>query len=153
MIVTATSRSIVLLATTWICLAPALGQENSPGAAKQAIRRVLDAQVAAWNKGDLTTFMKGYWESPQLTFYSGKNVVQGWQATLDRYRKKYQDGGQSMGKLTFSELDIRPLDRKHAVVLGRWELVLPKETVNGLFTLIFEELEPGWRIVHDHTSS
>jgi beta-aspartyl-peptidase (threonine type) len=32
----------------------------------QAIRGVLDAQVAAWNKGDLDGFMAGYWNDDKL---------------------------------------------------------------------------------------
>lgn len=33
------------------------------------IRAVLDAQVAAWNAGKIEEFMKGYWRSPELTFF------------------------------------------------------------------------------------
>jgi len=29
---------------------------------------------------------------------------------------------------------------------------MSKETLTGLFTLIFKKLPEGWRIVHDHTS-
>ena len=67
--------------------------------AKKAIRQVLDDQVVAWNKGDLPGFMEGYWQSPDLRFYSGKDVTSGWQATLDRYRKRYQGEGKKMGQL------------------------------------------------------
>jgi hypothetical protein len=51
-------------------------------APEDAIKQVLNDQVAAWNKGDLDGFMKGYWNSPDLTFFSGNNKTQGWQATL-----------------------------------------------------------------------
>src|SRR5437879_12391855 len=57
---------------------------------EDAIRAVLDAQVAAWNRGDLEGFMAGYWKSENLTFMSGGTVTHGWQATMDRYRKRYQ---------------------------------------------------------------
>lgn len=145
----ARSLSIVLL----LVLSTLAAAQDTADKARTAIRQVLDDQVKAWNKGDLPAFMQGYWQSPQLTFFSGKNEIKGWQATLDRYRKKYQDGGQAMGTLSFGELEIRPLGASHALVRGRWQLVLPKETVGGLFTLIFEEFPAGWRIVHDHTSS
>ena len=49
---------------------------------------VLDEQATAWNKGDLDGFMKGYWNSKDLTFYSGKDKQNGWQATIDRYKKR-----------------------------------------------------------------
>jgi beta-aspartyl-peptidase (threonine type) len=123
-----------------------------PEAAEVAIRRVLDAQVEAWNKGDLETFMTGYWSSPELSFFSGGDKYRGWQATLDRYRKRYQSEGQEMGRLTFRELDIQVLGPDSALVRGRWQLVRSKDKPGGLFTLIFRRFPEGWRIVHDHTS-
>ncbi len=129
------------------------GQSAKGDEARQAIRAVLDAQVKAWNKGDLEGFMAGYWKSDDLSFFSGKDKTRGWQATLDRYRKRYQADGREMGKLTFSELDIELLGADNALVRGRWQLVLTKEMPGGLFTLIFRKTTQGWRIVHDHTSS
>src|SRR5438477_646886 len=38
--------------------------------AEQAIRKVLDDQTRAWNRGDIEGFMVGYWKSPELTFTS-----------------------------------------------------------------------------------
>jgi len=121
--------------------------------ARKAIRGILDAQVAAWNKGDLEAFMAGYWKSEELSFFSGKTKTKGWQATLDRYRKRYQGEGREMGKLAFSELDVDLLGADNALVRGRWQLALKKDNPGGLFTLVFRRLPGGWRIVHDHTSS
>ncbi len=118
-----------------------------------AVRRVLDEQVIAWNKGDLERFMAGYWASPRLTFSSGSTVTRGWQSTLDRYRKRYQSEGQEMGQLTFRDLEVEVLGADHALVRGRWQLVRKKDKPGGLFTLLFRRLPEGWRIVHDHTSS
>jgi ketosteroid isomerase-like protein len=118
-----------------------------------AIRQVLDSQVAAWNKGDLEGFMAGYWKSEKLTFFSGDKIEHGWQATYDRYRKRYQAEGREMGQLTFSDLEIEMLGADIAWVRGRWKLVTSKETPGGLFTLVFKKFPEGWRIVHDHTSA
>src|SRR5205809_359509 len=73
-------------------------KEDQAAAAKNAIRKVLETQAAAWNKGDLEAFMTGYWKSPDLMFFSGKDKTRGWEATLKRYRKKYQSEGRKMGK-------------------------------------------------------
>jgi beta-aspartyl-peptidase (threonine type) len=120
---------------------------------KLAVQRVLDDQVAAWNRGDLEGFMAGYWNSPDLTFFSGGDRTSGWQATIERYRKRYQGGGNEMGKVSFSDLQIEPLGPGGAFVRGRWKVVNSKKTVGGLFTLIFKKNADGWRIVHDHTSA
>ncbi len=117
------------------------------------IRGVLDAQVAAWNRGDLEAYMAGYWHSPELEFYSGSTITRGWQQTLDRYRKRYQSDGREMGTLTFTELHIEPIDGKTAFVTGRWQLAMKKgESPNGLFTLLLRRFDNGWKIVHDHSS-
>ena len=49
------------------------------------ILSVLTTQQAAWNAGDIDTFMAGYWQSPELRFASGGSVTMGCQETSDRY--------------------------------------------------------------------
>ena len=119
---------------------------------EKAIRQMLDDQVAAWNKGDLDGFMAGYWNSPELTFISGKDLTRGYEATLERYRKKYQAEGKEMGKLAFTDVVVTPLGPDAALVTGKWELTLSKDKVGGRYTLVVRKLPAGWRIVHDHTS-
>jgi beta-aspartyl-peptidase (threonine type) len=142
----ATLAFVVLL----LIAAPALAQ----GAEKAGIEQVLQNQVQAWNRRDLEGFMTGYWNSPDLTFFSGDSVARGWQAALDRYRKRYQGEGREMGKLEFSDLQIEALSGDAAFVRGGWKLTMPDgKTPHGLFTLIFRKFPDGWRIVHDHTSA
>ena len=129
------------------CLVPATRADDAAD-----IRKVLDEQVVAWNKGDLVGFMKGYWNSKDLTFVSGKDVTRGWQETLDRYKKRYQSEGKEMGKLTFADVTVRELAPGVALITGKWELILSKETVGGRYTLVMKKLDDGWRIIHDHTS-
>lgn len=117
-----------------------------------AVRAVLDAQVAAWNRGDISGFMDGYWRSPETVFVSGDSVTRGWQTVLDRYKKSY-DSREKMGTLSFLEIEIKPLNPDTAVAFGRWQLARASDTPHGRFTLIFRRTPEGWRIVHDHTSS
>lgn len=137
----------VCVLMVWI---PALGQTQMPN---KPIQKVLDDQVAAWNKGDLEGFMAGYWKSPELSFYSGGSRTTGWQATLDRYKRKYQGQGKEMGKLAFKDIAIEIIGGDHAFVKGRWDLMLTKDSAGGLFTLFMRKMPEGWRIVHDHTSN
>lgn len=115
------------------------------------VRKVMNVQTAAWNRGDITGFMDGYWKSENLVFVSGANVTKGWQPTLDRYKKNY-DSRAKMGVLTFSELEIEVLSKNSAVVLGSWSLRREADNPGGKFTLIFRRFEDSWKIVHDHTS-
>lgn len=118
---------------------------------KAAIRQVMEEQAVAWNNGNIDGFMKGYWNSPQMTFVSGTNVTKGWQPTLERYKKSY-DSKAKMGILTFSDLEITVLGKDAAVVLGKWSLQREKDNPNGLFTLTFRKFKDGWKIILDHTS-
>ena len=122
-----------------------------PDKKQAAIRKVMDEQAAAWNRGDIDGFMAGYWRSERLTFVSGTEVTRGWQPTLDRYKKGY-DSRAKMGVLTFSDLEITVLSKDAAVVLGSWSLASEKDNPHGKFTLIFRKFKVGWRIVLDHTS-
>ncbi len=143
---------LAVVITVAVLLRQRAGSED-PSAGRQAIQEVLDAQVAAWNRGDLDAFMTGYWQSPDLSFFSGKDKTHGWEATLKRYQTRYQAEGRAMGTLEFGELEIEMLGSDSAFVRGRWQLKTGNDTPGGLFTLIFRKLPSGWRIVHDHTSS
>ena len=138
-----------LLSGAW----PNLNATSAPTPEAQ-IRAVLDSQVDAWNHHDLEKFMSGYWNSPELTFFSGATETKGWQPTLERYRQRYQAEGRAMGTLDFSDLKIEMLGADAAFVRGRFHLVMPDgKQPQGLFTLIFRKFPEGWRIVHDHTCS
>jgi len=121
--------------------------------ADAGIRAVLDKQVEAWNRGDLEGFMAGYWNSPDLVFQSGATRTRGWQATLERYRQRYQADGKEMGRLRFDELDVQLLSADAAFIRGRWHLTMKDGSEpGGLFTLLARRIGGEWKIVHDHTS-
>jgi uncharacterized protein (TIGR02246 family) len=126
------------------------GADNAQTAA--AVRAVLDAQAAAWNRGDVEGYMDGYERAETTTFVSGDSVTRGWQTVLERYKKSY-DTREKMGTLEFSDLDIKPLSPFYAQATGRWKLTRAADTPHGRFTLIFRRTDRGWRITHDHTSS
>jgi len=132
---------------------PSAAPAAAPIAAPAAIHKLLDDQVAAWNKHDLEGYMAGYWKSPKLTFYSGGAVTTGWDETLARYRKRYQGEGKQMDTLAFSDLSIEVLGPKIAWARGAWQLTpAAGRPLKGLFTLLLRKTTDGWRIIHDHSS-
>jgi len=135
-----------------LTLAGSLPAREAPAKPETEIRAVLDAQVAAWNGGDLDTFMQGYWKSEKTEFVGSSGIQRGWQAVLDRYRKTYPDR-RAMGTLTFSNLEITVLSPSAALVLGEWRLQREADHPGGVFTLVFRKFPEGWRIIHDHTSA
>lgn len=152
-------RGAAVLAVLLVAACASGGEGGSGGGTDAAdpapaIERVLTEQAAAWNRGDLEAFMDGYWRSPELVFTSGGNVQRGWRTTLERYLASYGTSPETMGRLTFSDLEIHPLGDGAAWALGRWGLEYDGgESPGGIFTLVFQEIDGRWLIVHDHTSS
>jgi len=127
---------------------PAEGRDGD----RQAISAVLNAQQTAWNRGDVDAFLVGYWHSPDLTFSGSSGVARGWDGVLARYKKNYPDRA-AMGQLDFSDLEFRFLGPDAALVLGRWHLKRETDDLGGVFTLVWQRLPEGWKIIHDHTSA
>jgi ketosteroid isomerase-like protein len=125
-----------------------------PGAAEivASVRAVLDAQVAAWNRGDVRGFMNGSARHDSLVFISGGTLRRGWQENLYAYMRNYPDRA-AMGTLSFEDVHVRPLAPDLALAYGVWRLRRAEDEPLGLFSLLFRETEDGWRIFHDHTSS
>jgi ketosteroid isomerase-like protein len=118
----------------------------------EVLTGILSTQADAWNEGDLVKFMDAYWNSEELTFSGGGNTTRGWQATLDRYRRNYGDK-ETMGHLTFSELEVTPLGTDAAMMLGRFNLLVQGKNSGGNFTLVWRKMDGRWQIIHDHSSS
>jgi len=119
---------------------------------RNAITAVLNAQQAAWNRGDVEAFLTGYWRSPELTFSGSNGVSRGWDGVLARYKKNYPDRA-AMGQLDFSDLEFRFLGPDCALVLGRWHLARDRDELGGVFSLVWQRFPDGWKIIHDHTST
>lgn len=126
--------------------------EKQTAANETAIRAVLEAQAAAWNRGDVGGYMDGYERADTTTLISGDSVTRGWQVVHDRYKKAY-DTPEKMGTLAFSDLEIKPLSEFYASVTGRWQLTRAGDTPHGRFALVFRRTNAGWRIVQDTTTS
>ena len=142
-----------ILAIVYVLLhSPAfLSGQQSDSSQKEEIRSVLNAQADGWNRGDIDTYMQGYWKSDSLLFTSGGTLRRGWKATIEKYKKSYSSKAR-MGTLKFSRLEIGLLSPESAWVLGRWELNREKDHPGGVFTLILRKFPGGWKIIHDHTS-
>jgi ketosteroid isomerase-like protein len=118
---------------------------------RAAILAVLNAQQTAWNRGDVDTFLEGYWRSPELSFSGSGGITRGWEGVRERYKKRYVDR-TAMGQLEFSELEFHFLGPDAALVLGHWHLKREIGDIVGVFTLVWQRFPEGWKIIHDHTS-
>lgn len=117
---------------------------------KKEIINVMKTQQTAWNNGDIEKFMQGYWKSDSLLFIGSRGPTYGWQTTLDNYKKSYPTK-EKMGILEFSDIQVKPLGKKFAYVFGKWKLQRVEDAPGGIYTLIFQKFNDGWKIISDHT--
>jgi ketosteroid isomerase-like protein len=118
---------------------------------EKAIRQVMAGQAAAWSRGSIDDFMKGYWNNDSLVFVGRSGPTYGYKQTLANYKRAY-DGPDKMGKLFFTLLSIKKLSPEYCFVIGKWLLKRKAGDVGGTYTLLFRKIGGRWQIVVDHTS-
>ncbi|QCK14105.1 YybH family protein [Mangrovivirga cuniculi] len=118
---------------------------------RKEIMMILADQTIAWNEGDITKFMDGYWKSDSLVFVGSSGVTRGWQKTLDNYKTSYPDKS-TMGTLKFDVVDLYPIAENTYFMIGKWHLTRIKGNVGGHFTLVWKIINGQWKIVSDHSS-
>ena len=152
-------------AWTWMCVAVIviagaawIGESRTAAAAagssadEAAVRKVLDDQTSAWNRGDLDAFMIGYWNSDHVQFVGGKGITHGYADVLAHYKKTFPTQA-AMGQLSFTGLEIHVDCADSAYAIGQYHLVVAPDNPSGFFTLNFRKFKDGWKIVVDHTSA
>ncbi len=152
-----------------LLLAPALQAQPSRKATfivtpagdpdRVAIEGLMTAQADAWNRADIPAFMQIYENSAETTFI-GLTMRKGYQTIHERYTKAYSTPEQ-MGKLTFSEIEVRLLPSscgkaEYAVVTGKFHLARTTHGEaakdDGVYSLLWHKEPDGWKIILDHTS-
>lgn len=118
---------------------------------ESSVKKILQTQQAAWNKGDIEAYMQGYWKSDSLMFIGKNGITYGWKQTLENYKKSYADS-VAMGKLDFEFVEIKRLSDNYYFVVGKWQLTRTIEDVGGSFTLLFRKIKGKWVIIRDHSS-
>ena len=119
--------------------------------ARTGISKELTMQLLSWNRGDIPGFVETY--APNCIFV-GKQVLHGRSQLLARYRTSYKSPA-AMGKLSFANLVVEPLDDKIAIATGNWHIDRPASAggpVGGIFSLVWQLQNGDWRIVLDHST-
>ena len=116
--------------------------------AKSGILKVMKDQEIAWNNGDLEGFMQGYWKSDSLKFYGSNGLTKGWQNTLDNYKRGYPTKAET-GSLNFVIKDVSRIENNNFWVMGEYHLKREVVDADGVFIIIFKNINGEWKIVAD----
>jgi peptidoglycan-N-acetylglucosamine deacetylase len=126
-----------------------------------ALKTALDAQVAAWNRGDLEAFVAIYAED--VSFIAPSGVAHGRQEVLERYRRRYPDR-KAMGTLSLDISETRIIAGEEftffgdtvvgrvqgATVAARWTLAYEdKPSLTGSTLLVMRPRGNSWEILQD----
>ena len=118
---------------------------------EKAILQMLDNQNQAWNRGDISGFMKGYWENDSLMFIGKSGVTYGYQNTLENYKKGYPDTA-AMGKLTTTQIKMIRVSKEYYFIVGKWYLKRSIGDISGHDNLLVRKIKGQWVVVADHSS-
>ena len=157
-------RPLSFLLLLLVAIAPLARPQSATQAAATAeeeteIRAAITTQTEAWNRADIPAFMQAYEDSPDTTFI-GATLGKGYRPIRERYLRNYTTPEQ-MGKLTFTDLDIRLLESgcgksEIALVTGKFHLDRTArgeaKKDDGIFSLVWRKGPHGWKIILDHTS-
>jgi ketosteroid isomerase-like protein len=115
---------------------------------------VMNQSVVDWNNGDIDAFASSYKNSPDILFI-GRKVSHGYAQMLAAYKAGYPTR-EKMGTLSFTQLEVQPLDASFATVTGHFHLERTAAgggNADGYFLLVFEHTPDGWKIVRDDTTA
>ena len=119
-----------------------------------SIRAMMQKSADDWNRGDLDAFATSYKNSPDILFI-GRNTRRGYSQMLAGYKSGYPTR-EKMGTLSFSDLQVQPLDAKFVTTTGKFHLERTAAgggNADGYFLLVIENTPAGWKIVRDDTTA
>jgi uncharacterized protein (TIGR02246 family) len=136
-----------------LCMPLAATAQSIP-TESQAITTVLNKSADDWNRGDLDAFATSYKNSPDILFM-GRTIQHGYAQMLTHYKAAYASR-EKMGTLSFTQLEVQPLDERIATVTGNFHLertIAGGSNADGYFLLVVERTPGGWKIVRDDTTA
>ena len=131
-------------------LAWAQGKQEKVEEPAKSISAIFAQQVADWNRGDLVAFTGAYKKGPDIVFL-GPDLQQGYDNILQNFQHIFPNRA-SMGQLSFSGVDVQPIDAQYATATAQIHLHRAAQNggdADGYFMVLFVKLPEGWKIIRD----
>ena len=137
--------------------APAVSQKEDPlfTASRQQLDvvKIILAQQAAWNKGDLDGYLSRYKDAPDTQAVLA-NLVRGMDNIRAAYKQNFPNK-DSMGAIEDSDIEVKVLGDSYALATGKYHLNRPKKSggpIEGSFMELFEKTPAGWQIIFSQST-
>ena len=118
----------------------------------QAVKVVL-AQQAAWNAGDLDKFLSHYKDAPETEVVLGSHV-RGFSNVRSAFHINYPTR-DAMGTIEYMDVEALELGENFALATGRYRLERSKRGgggAEGNFTEVMEKTAKGWLVIFSETT-
>jgi ketosteroid isomerase-like protein len=118
----------------------------------QEVKKALEGQITAWNKGDLETAMTFYWNSPEMLWVSKGGTEKGYQEVYDMFLQDFTDRSK-MGIYTYEPLHIEQVSKEAVYFVFRWKIELDgKRLMGGVSSQVWKKLDGRWVVTSEHAS-
>ncbi len=108
--------------------------------------------AAAWNRGDLDTFMTDYLSGDRTTYVTARGAIHGPAAIRERYAPRFAPGALH-DSLSFEGIEIDQLAPGVINVIAQYVLTRGDSVVaRGPTSLVMVREDGRLKIVHDHSS-
>ena len=118
-----------------------------------AVVRIVLAQEASWNRGDLDGFLTAFKDAPDTQAVLG-NRARGLTEIRGAFHTNYPNR-ESMGVLAYSDVEARELGENFTLATGKYHLDRSKKNggpADGTFTEVMEKTPQGWQIIFAETT-
>jgi ketosteroid isomerase-like protein len=143
----------IVVAVSMAACAQKPAAQAGAGNDERAVRDALEASRTEWNNGNFEGCMRVYWNSPDLTLWSGADTIRGYAQMLEYFRLGHMAPGREMGQIEFDNVFVDILAPDAALVRGAWRWKQSGQKAQyGVFTVLMRKFPDGWKTVHEHSS-
>lgn len=122
------------------------------GNAAREVKKALEGQISAWNKGKLEEAMAFYWNSKQMLWISKSGVERGFEEVLNVYRNEFADS-RDMGVYSYEPLHLEEVSPDAVYFVFRWEINLDdNKLMGGVSSQLWKKKDGRWVITLEHAS-
>ena len=112
-----------------------------------------EAQMAAWNRGDIEGALALYLDTPDILWVSRAGADRGFAPFAADMRAEFAGHPEAMGTYAGEVLDALPLGPDHVALVLRWQITRDGTRLyGGVSTQVWQRIDGHWRIVLEHAS-
>jgi hypothetical protein len=107
------------------------------------------AQLAAWNKHDLESYLAWYWRSPELIDLTNGEQLIGYDALATQMRTAFGTNPSSMGHTEMGRLRIKMVGKDAAIMVASFVTTTSAHSDAIEDTTFVKRFPEGWKIVFE----